>query len=108
LDPAPFRVGTKTIVVQSGRVRAGYQIGELLFGGYNGTRALLHIVGERPGSGHRTFSVYFTCVDGSVWAIPGKVDHDRTKVVAGIANTALRPQQAAEDVARILTSVWGY
>jgi ethanolamine ammonia-lyase large subunit len=107
LNQPPYLLAPQSIVIKSGRVRAGYQIGELLYGGTSGSRAILHLIGERPGSGHRTFSVYFTCCDGAVWSLPGKVDHDRTKVVAGIANTALEPSRAAKDVARILTSIWG-
>jgi len=42
-----------------------------------------------------------------VWGQPGSVDHDRTRVVAGIANTALLPGKAAEDVVRILGEMWG-
>jgi ethanolamine ammonia-lyase large subunit len=95
------------VVVQRGRVRAGYRIGEELFGGLPGRRAILHVIGERPGSGHRTFSVYITAPDGSTWGIPGKVDHDITRVVAGIANTALRPDQAATTTVRLLDSLWG-
>ena len=106
LTQSGYRVSPELIVVQGGRVRAGYQIGELLFGELPGPRGLVHIIGERPGSGHRTFSTYFTCPRGSVWAVPGQVDHDRTRVVAGIANTALPPQRAAEDVARILSQMW--
>jgi ethanolamine ammonia-lyase large subunit len=101
-----YRVAPDRIVVSSGRVRAGYQIGELLFGGLPGPRGLLHVIGERPGSGHRTFSVYFSCPSGEIWGIPGRVDHDRTRVVAGIANTALVPQRAADDVTRILGRMW--
>jgi ethanolamine ammonia-lyase large subunit len=101
-----YRVAPQSIVVRAGRVRAGYQIGEHLFGGLPGRRALLHVIGERPGSGHRTFSIYMTCPDGKVWGTPGKVDHQFTRVVAGIANTALVPTQAADDAARILQQMW--
>ena len=62
------RVATENLVVTSGRVRAGYRIGETLFGGLNGPRSIIHIIGERPGTGHRTFSVYITAANGDVWA----------------------------------------
>lgn len=96
------RLAPEQLVVTSGRVRAGYRIGETLFGGLTGSRAILHIIGERPGSGHRTFSVYITAPDGALWGTHGKVDHNVTRVVAGIANTALRPAPAAKEVARLL------
>lgn len=100
LHPAP-----RPVVVESGRVRAGYKIAQTLWGGLRGTRGLLHVIGERPGSGHRTFSTYMTCTSGDVWA-SGKVDHDRTQVVAGIANTAFAPMQAADEAAKIFLRMW--
>ena len=42
------------LVIRSGRVRAGYRIGESMFRSREGRMQILHIVGERPGSGHRT------------------------------------------------------
>ncbi|OYW17963.1 MAG: ethanolamine ammonia-lyase, partial [Planctomycetales bacterium 12-60-4] len=100
-----FRAEPQPLVVTSGRVRAGYRIGELLFSGLAGPRALVHVIGERPGSGHRTFSVYLTAPQGIVWGTPGKVDHNLTRVVAGIANTALAPRLAADEVVRLLTNL---
>jgi ethanolamine ammonia-lyase large subunit len=83
-------------------VRAGYKVGEQLFGGLSGPRTILHIIGERPGSGHHTMSVYITRADGQAWAKPGQVDHNITQVVSGIATTALTPQRAAPEVQRLL------
>ncbi len=83
----------ENIVVTSGRVRAGYRIGETLFGGLSDRRAILHLIGERPGTGHHTFSVYITTPPGSVWGRRNEVDHNITKVVSGIAATA-RPARA--------------
>lgn len=101
-----FRVAPEHLVVTSGRVRAGYRIGEKLFAGLAGRRALLHVIGERPGSGHRTFSVYLTAPTGVTWGTPGQVDHNLTRVVAGIANTALVPATAADEVVRLLKEQW--
>lgn len=100
-----FRVAPGELVVTSGRVRAGYRIGETLFGGLAGPRGLVHVIGERPGSGHRTFSVYITSPTGQVWGTPGQVDHNLTKVVAGIANTALLPAKGADEATRLLASL---
>lgn len=93
------------LVVRSGRVRAGYRIGEELFGNRKGWFQVLHVVGERPGSGHRTLSIYITRASGDVWGVPSKVDHNITKVVSGIARTALLPEYGAEAAARILRSI---
>jgi ethanolamine ammonia-lyase large subunit len=100
-----LRPSPSPLVVDSGRVRAGYKIAELLWGGLSGVRGLVHVIGERPGSGHRTFSAYMTCPPGDVWA-SGRVDHDRTQVVAGIANSAFAPTRAADEAAKIFLRMW--
>ncbi|MDY7224912.1 ethanolamine ammonia-lyase subunit EutB [Hyalangium rubrum] len=105
LEAANYRVASEHLVVRYGRVRAGYQIGELLFGDAADTlpRALIHVVGERPGSGHHSYSAYLTAPTGQGWA--GKerpVDHDLTRVIAGISDTSVRPEAAAREAVRIL------
>jgi ethanolamine ammonia-lyase large subunit len=97
LRPAP-----EQIVFTSGRVRAGYRVGESLFADLEGPRAILHLIGERPGTGHHTFSIYLTAADGKVWGQKGKIDHNLTKVVSGIAATALDPQAGADETVRLL------
>jgi ethanolamine ammonia-lyase large subunit len=99
-----LRVSDTPIVIESGRVRAGYRIGEQLFAGLSGPRTILHVIGERPGTGHRTFSVYITSAEGAVWGVAGRVDHDITRVVAGIARTAQDPVEAASTVVRVMTA----
>ncbi len=107
LTGAGHHVSPADIVVTSGRVRAGYRIGEELFGGLPGRRAILHVIGERPGTGHDTFSVYITCPDGGKWGRTGTVDHDITRVIAGIADEALAPRLGAESTIRVLRDMWG-
>ncbi|HXV35625.1 MAG TPA: ethanolamine ammonia-lyase subunit EutB, partial [Myxococcota bacterium] len=102
LDGMRLAVAREHLVIESGRVRVGYRIGEALFAGLEGPRAILHAIGERPGSGHRTFSTYITALPGDAWGKPGSADHNRTKVVSGIAATALPPASAAREVARLL------
>ncbi len=99
-----YRVAPEHIVVTAGRVRAGYRIGEELFAELpdaNSHRAVVHVIGERPGSGHHNFSAYLTAQPVNVWA-QRKVDHDITKVVSGISDTALDPRQAAKDAVSII------
>jgi ethanolamine ammonia-lyase large subunit len=105
LKESGIRVAPDRILIRAGRVRAGYRIGELMFGGRSGPMHLLHVIGERPGSGHRTLSIYITTADGEAWGKPSAIDHNITKVVSGIASTALLPKQGAEAAARILRSV---
>lgn len=105
LDRAGFKPAPENLVVISGRVRAGYRIGELLFGGLPNARSILHVIGERPGTGHHTLSIYLTRAAGSTWAEPNRVDHNITKVVSGIATTALAPRLAADEAVRILKTL---
>jgi ethanolamine ammonia-lyase large subunit len=94
------------MLVTAGRVRVGYRIGERLFGGLSGPRAVLHVVGERPGTGHRTCSVYVTCRRGDEWSVADATDHQHTRVVAGIATTALDPRLGAAEALRVLDGLW--
>jgi len=105
LEGDNHHVATENILIQSGRVRTGYRIGETIFGNSDGNRTILHIIGERPGTGHHTFSVYITMAPGKVWAEPDKVDHNITKVVSGIATTALPPAEGAAQTARLLRNL---
>lgn len=102
LTTVGLRPAIDNIVVESGRVRLGYRIGELLFGELSHSGIILHLIGERPGTGHRTFSTYITVLPGEAWAKPGTVDHNVTKVVSGIATTALNPVTGASEVVRIV------
>lgn len=102
LLPEGFRPAPVNIVLTSGRVRAGYRIGENLFADLPEPRAILHIIGERPGTGHHTYSIYITAPSGSIWAETGKTDHNITRVVSGVASTAVLPVDAAMQTAGIL------
>jgi ethanolamine ammonia-lyase large subunit len=105
LDAAGFALAPEPIVVTGGRVRAGYRIGEILYGKRSDSAArpaILHLIGERPGSGHHAYSVYITAAPVAVWADTGRVDHNITRVVSGIADTALPPERAAVETAKIL------
>ena len=100
-----FGVARENIVVSGGRVRVGYRIGELLFGksrDQTAQRAVIHIIGERPGTGHNNFSAYLAAASGEVWSHNGQFDHDLAKVVSGISDTAFKPELAAKQTVEIL------
>jgi ethanolamine ammonia-lyase large subunit len=103
LQDAGLTVDEKNIVVTSGRVRAGYEVGNILFGksDSNKKRIVLHIIGERPGTGQNAFSVYIAAPRAQVWA-DKKCDHDIVKVVCGISNKGLKPEDAAKQTVKIL------
>lgn len=109
LTAAGYKVAPEHLVCTSGRVRAGYHAGEVLFGGLadkNSQRAIMHVIGERPGSEHHSFSVYFTAPKIETWSKEGVVDHNITKVVAGIADTALDPVLAAQQTVGIFETMF--
>jgi hypothetical protein len=65
--------GGREIVIENGRVRAGYHAGQLL-----GVDVIIHLIGERPGTGLNTLSAYVTygrdergeCAGASTWTTP--------------------------------------
>ena len=106
LAEANVPMSDKNIVVTGGRVRAGYRIGEMLFEKADpiSLRGILHIIGERPGTTHHSYSVYITVAKGKTWA-DKKIDHDITKLVCNIADTALPPKEAAKETITILREI---
>jgi ethanolamine ammonia-lyase large subunit len=105
LIAAGLRPAPEHVVVTNGRVRAGYRIGETLFAQLEpaAPAATVHVIGERPGNGHHTFSSYVTRLPARVWATPGVVDHNHTKVISNIADTALDPVLAARQTVTLLS-----
>ncbi|MFM1878956.1 MAG: hypothetical protein RLZZ241_1822 [Bacteroidota bacterium] len=104
-----IRFSANPLVLTNGRVRAGYACGELLFGQdsqHSSLHGIIHIIGERPGSGHHNFSAYVTVASAEVWRDSGTVDHDITRVISGISDTALNPEVAAMDTLRIIKELF--
>lgn len=104
-----FTVAKENIVITHGRVRAGYKCGEVLFQSSvnsNKHKGIIHIIGERPGSGHHNFSAYLSAPSVNVWSEKGKVDHNISKVVSGISDTALTPIKAAKATATIFSKMF--
>jgi ethanolamine ammonia-lyase large subunit len=84
------------VVVRNGRVRAGYEIG-----GCVDATAVIHLIGERPGTGLNTLSAYITYgrdVSGaSRWA--STLDHSTTSAICGIHPKGKAPDAAAAEIA---------
>jgi ethanolamine ammonia-lyase large subunit len=97
LRDAGCLVGATDIVVQNGRVRAGYHVGALVE-----PEVVVHVLGERPGTGINTVSAYLTYGrDGagrSRWQ--PQLDHSCTTAVCGIHPKGKPPDVAATEVAR--------
>lgn len=109
LSLAQLTISSYNIVIRHGRVRAGYRCGEYLFGAEplnNKHKGIIHIIGERPGSGHHNFSAYLSAPLISTWKNKGKLDHNISKVVSGISDTAYSPQLAAKETVRLLKEMF--
>jgi ethanolamine ammonia-lyase large subunit len=97
LVEAGHHVGEVDVVVQNGRVRAGYQIGALV-----DPLTIVHFIGERPGTGLNTLSAYLTyghdAAGQSRWR--PDLDHSATTAICGINDRGLRPAQAVGAIAQ--------
>ncbi len=104
-----YNLSKNNIVITNGRVRAGYACGELLFGKNASTatnHGIIHIIGERPGSGHHNFSAYLTVASSALWKLSGTVDHNISRVVSGISDTALSPPKAINETVKIIKDLF--
>jgi ethanolamine ammonia-lyase large subunit len=91
------RVNETVVVLQNGRVRAGYQVAQLLH-----PEVLIHVIGERPGTGLNTVSAYVTYgrdVAGHPRWDP-RLDHSCTTAVCGIHPQGKPPDTASSEIAR--------
>jgi ethanolamine ammonia-lyase large subunit len=109
LQAQNYTLGKNNIVITNGRVRAGYACGEILFGQKSSqpkSHGIVHIIGERPGSGHHNFSAYLTVASSATWNSEGSVDHDISRVISGISDTALTPQEATSSIVKIMNNLF--
>jgi ethanolamine ammonia-lyase large subunit len=87
------------VVIDNGRVRAGYQVGALV-----DAEVLVHLIGERPGTGLNTLSAYITYgrdeAGRSRWR--SDLDHACTSAVCGIHPRGKAPAAAAAEIARLV------
>jgi ethanolamine ammonia-lyase large subunit len=97
LSAAGYHVGQVDVVLQEGRVRAGYHVGALV-----GADVILHLIGERPGSGLNTLSAYLTYgrneAGQSRWS--PDLDHSCTTAICGIHPQGKPPGVAVDEAAR--------
>src|SRR5262245_7871703 len=102
LTDAGCHVGETDLVVQNGRVRAGYEIGGLVR-----ADVVVHVLGERPGTGLNTLSAYLTYGrDRS--GLPRwspELDHSATTAICGIHPRGKAPEVAALEIARTVARI---
>jgi ethanolamine ammonia-lyase large subunit len=109
LQKKGYAISKENIVITYGRVRAGYQCGEALFGhspSSKKAKGIIHIIGERPGSGHHNFSAYLSAPSIGTWSQKGKLDHNNSRVVSGISDTALSPELAVQETVSIFSELF--
>ena len=100
---AGHHVSEIDIVIENGRVRAGYHVGLLL-----DAEIIIHLIGERPGTGINTLSAYLTYgldhKGQSRWALRSAAgfDHSLTTSVCGIHRRGKPPERAVEEIARLV------
>ena len=96
LSSGSHHVGEPVVVVQNGRVRVGYEIG-----GLTGATVIIHLLGERPGTGLNTLSAYVTygldAAGQSRWS--RSLDHSVTTAICGIHPKGKAPIAAAREIA---------
>ena len=96
LTHAGLNVGDLDIIIENGRVRAGYHAGALI-----DADVILHLIGERPGTGLNTLSAYLTYgrdkSGQSRWNTA--MDHSNTTAVCGIHPRGKPSRAAAEEIA---------
>ena len=96
-------IGETDLVIDNGRVRAGYHIGSLL-----NIEAIIHLIGERPGTGINTMSAYVTYgrdQGGQPRWGPG-FDHSWTTAICGIHLRGKPPEAAVEEIARVVDRIF--
>ena len=96
LRAAGYQVGEGDIMIENGRVRAGYHVGLLV-----DPELGIHFIGERPGTGLNTLSAYLTYgrdkAGNSRWQ---NIDHSNTTAICGIHSHGKQPWAAVDEILR--------
>ncbi|HEX2342572.1 MAG TPA: ethanolamine ammonia-lyase light chain EutC, partial [Vicinamibacterales bacterium] len=96
LVQAGLHLGEIDVVIENGRVRAGYHVGELV-----DATIVVHVIGERPGTGLNTLSAYLTYgrdeAGQSRWG--SDMNHSWTTAVCGVHPLGRPPAAAVDAIA---------
>jgi len=104
---AGHHISKTDIIIQNGRVRAGYHVGSVLE-----AEMIIHLIGERPGTGLNTLSAYLTYgldhTGQSRWGsrVAAGFDHSWTTAVCGIHHRGKPPESAVEEIARLVKQMF--
>jgi ethanolamine ammonia-lyase large subunit len=100
LIAAGQHVADVDVFVQNGRVRVGYEVGGLVR-----ADVVVHLVGERPGTGLNTVSAYITYgrdEQGRPRWSPS-LDHSATTAICGVHPAGKPPDVATEEMAAVVS-----
>jgi ethanolamine ammonia-lyase small subunit len=99
LMAAGHHVGERDVVVRNGRVRAGYDVGDR-----TGAEVVVHLIGERPGTGLNTLSAYITYGRDETGAPRWSptLPHSATTAVCGIHPRGKTADAAIAEIARVV------
>jgi ethanolamine ammonia-lyase large subunit len=95
-----WQTGGTDVIIENGRVRAGYHVGELL-----DPLVIVHLIGERPGTGLNTASAYLTYGRDAA-GVPRwsrSLDHACTTAICGIHPAGTPPAVAADGIVRTVS-----
>jgi len=97
------QVGETVIAVRNGRVRAGYEIGASA-----SAEVVVHLIGERPGTGLNTLSAYVTWGRDEAGALRWSRDmpHSMTSAVCGIHRKGKPPDAAVAEVTSLVARMF--
>jgi ethanolamine ammonia-lyase large subunit len=97
-----LRMSEHDIVVRHGRVRAGYVIGGLV-----DADVVVHLIGERPGTGLNTVSAYLTYGNdaGGRRRWRAELDHAATTAICGIHPRGKPAQAAVAEIVRTIQRI---
>ena len=96
-------VGDSVVAVRNGRVRAGYEIG-----GRAGAEVVVHLIGERPGTGLNTLSAYVTYGrdDAGAFRWSRDLPHSATTAVCGIHRKGKPIDAAVAEVSSVVARIF--
>ena len=102
LKECGFHLGETDIIIENGRVRAGYHVGQLIE-----AEVLIHLIGERPGTGLNQLSAYLTYgkdPKGNFRWSPD-MNHSCTTAVCSIHAQGKAPESAVSDIVRCVRRI---
>ena len=103
LSSSGRHVSDTDVILQNGRVRAGYEVGLLV-----SADLVVHLIGERPGTGLNTMSAYLTYGRDTTGQFRWRrdLDHAATTAICGIHPSGKPPRDAVNEMMRTIGRIF--